>query len=60
MLRNDLVPIDHLARDQHAHGGPVKRLGAKPTVTEFASNGATIQVAARADHQSLVTGPFHR
>jgi hypothetical protein len=59
LLRNELVPIDHLAHEQHAHGGRVKRLGERPSVTEFASDGATIQVAARPDHQSLVTGPFN-
>jgi hypothetical protein len=35
----------------------VKRLGDKPAVIEFAS-GDTIEVAARAGHRALVTGPM--
>jgi hypothetical protein len=36
----------------------VKRLGDSPVVIEFASAGATIEVAARPEHRALVTGPF--
>jgi hypothetical protein len=58
MLRNELVPVDHLACEQHARGGEVKRLGDKPFVIEFASDGASIQVAVKAAQQAPVTGPF--
>ena len=57
LLRNELVPVDHLAREQHAYGA-IKRLGAKPAVIEFASGDATIQVAAKAEQEALATGPF--
>jgi hypothetical protein len=59
MLRNELVPVDRLSREHPAHPAHVKRLGDKPTVIEFASNGANFEVAARADHRTLVTGPFN-
>jgi len=36
----------------------VKRLGGNPVVTEFASGGAAIEVAARAGCRALVTGPM--
>jgi hypothetical protein len=39
-----------------AHASGVKRLGDNPVVVEFASGGATIEVAARAGHRALVTG----
>ena len=58
MLRNDAIPADHIAREPHAHGGQVKRLGDKPAVIEFASDAATFQVAAKPEAQALVRGPF--
>ena len=36
----------------------LKRLGDKPVVIEFASGSATIEVAAKAEHRALVTGPM--
>ena len=38
--------------------GALKRLGGNPVVTEFASGGATIEVAARVGCRALVTGPI--
>ena len=38
--------------------GALKRLGDNPVVTEFASGGATIEVAARVGCRALVTGPI--
>ena len=35
----------------------VKRLGDNPVVIEFASDGAKIEVAAKAQHRALVSGP---
>jgi hypothetical protein len=58
MFRNDLVPVDRLVAEHPEHGGGVKRLGDKPAVIEFASGGARIEVAARAEHRDLVTGPL--
>ena len=37
--------------------GEVKPLGDNPVVIEFASNGAKIEVAAKAEHRGLVSGP---
>jgi Protein of unknown function (DUF2550) len=58
MFRNELVPVDRLAGEHPAHAGGVKRLGGNPVVTEFASGGAAIEVAARAGCRALVTGPM--
>ena len=58
MFRNDLIPVDRLVGEHPEHGGGVKRLGDKPVVMEFASGGARIEVAARAEHRALVTGPL--
>ena len=45
------------SREHPAHADGVKLLGGKPAVIEFAS-GDTIEVAARAGHRALVTGPM--
>ncbi len=58
MIRNELIPVDRLAGDQPTHADGVKRLGDKPVVIEFACRGAKIEVAAKAEHQALVTGPM--
>jgi len=58
MFRNELVPVDRLAGEHPAHADGMKRLGDNPVVTEFASGGATIEVAARAGCRALVTGPM--
>jgi hypothetical protein len=58
MFRNDLVPVDGLLTEHPEHGGGVKRLGDKPVVIELASGDARIEVAARAEHHALVTGPL--
>jgi len=58
MYRNDLVPVDRLSGERQAHDGEVKRLGSRPVVFEFASDGARIEVAAKAEHRALVAGPM--
>jgi hypothetical protein len=58
MFRNELIPVDRLCGEHPAPAGSVKRLGGKPVVIEFASGDATIEVAARAGHRDLVTGPL--
>jgi hypothetical protein len=58
MFRNELVPVDRVCGEHSAHADGVKRLGDKPVVIEFASGGANIEVAARAGHRALVTGPL--
>jgi hypothetical protein len=58
MFCNELVPVDRLAGEHPARADGVKRLGDNPVVTEYASGGATIEVAARAGCRALVTGPM--
>jgi hypothetical protein len=58
MLRNELVPVDDLLGESRARSGEVKRLGDEPVVIEFASDDAKVEVAARAEHRALVTGPL--
>jgi hypothetical protein len=58
LVRNELVPVDRLCGENPAHADGVKRLGDKPVVIEFASGGAKIEVAGRAEQQALVTGPM--
>jgi hypothetical protein len=58
MFRNELVPVDRLSGDHQADAGEVKRLGDKPIVIEFASDGARIEVAAKGEHRALVSGPL--
>ena len=58
MVRNELVPVDRLCGEHPGHADGLKRLGDKPVVNEFASGSATIEVAGRAEHHALVTGPM--
>jgi hypothetical protein len=58
MLRNELVPVVGLSGESQARSGEVKRLGDEPVVIEFASDDAKFEVAARAEHRALVTGPL--
>jgi hypothetical protein len=51
------VPVDRLVGERPARSGEVKRLGDRPVVVEFESDGARIEVAARAEHRALVAGP---
>jgi hypothetical protein len=58
LVRNELIPVDRLCGERSAHADGLKRLGDKPVVIEFASGSAKIEVAARAEHHALVTGPM--
>ena len=58
MVRNELVPVDRLCGEHPGHADGLKRLGDQPVVIEFASGGAKIEVAGRAEHHALVTGPM--
>lgn len=58
MFRNELVPVDRLSGEHQARAGEVKRLGDSPVVVEFTADGAKIEVAAKAEHRELVTGPL--
>lgn len=57
MFRNEVIPLDRLCGEHPAHTGGMKRLGDKPVVIEFVSDGAKIEVAAGAEHRALATGP---
>ena len=56
LLRNELVPVDRFSGERELKTGEVKRLGDKPIAIEFASEGAKIEVAAKAEHRTLVRG----
>ena len=58
LVRNELVPVDGLCGEHPGHADGLKRLGGKPVVIEFATGGAKIEVAGRAEHHALVTGPM--
>jgi hypothetical protein len=58
MYRNELIPVDRPCKERPAYADGVKRLGDNPVVIEFASGHARIEVAARAGHRDLVTGPL--
>ena len=58
MFRNELVPVDRVCGDRPAHAGGVKRIGDKPVVIEFASDGVKIEIATRARHRALAAGPL--
>ena len=58
MFRSELVAVDRLSGEHQARAGDVKRLGDSPIVVEFTSDGAKIEVAAKAEHRELVTGPL--
>jgi hypothetical protein len=58
MFRNELIPVDRLCGEHPAHADGVKRLGGQPGVIRLASGSARIEVAARAGHRALVTGPL--
>jgi hypothetical protein len=58
LVRNELILVDRLRGEHPAHADGLKRLGDKPVVIEFASGSAKIEVAGRAEHRALVTGPM--
>ena len=58
MVRNELVLVDRLCGEHPGHADGLKRLGDQPVVIEFAAGGAKIEVAGRAEHHALVTGPM--
>jgi hypothetical protein len=58
MFRTVLVPLDRLSGERTANAGEVKRLGDEPIVIGFDSDDTRIEVAARAEHRALATGPL--
>jgi hypothetical protein len=58
LYRDELIPVDRLSGERKARPGEVKRLGDEPVVIGFASDDATLEVAAKAEHGALVRGPW--
>lgn len=58
LYRDYLVPVDSVTGVRTARPGEVKRLGDEPVAIGFASGDAMIEVAARAEHRALVSGPL--
>ena len=58
MFRTQLVAVDRIAEELHGAEGEPKHLGNDPVAVTFAAGDATIDVAARAEHRDLLTGPF--
>jgi hypothetical protein len=58
LLRNELVPADGLGGPRPAQPDEVKRLGDHPVVIRVTADGATVDVAAKADDLDLLRGPY--
>jgi len=60
LFRNELIPTDTLDEQRPAHSNEVKRLGDHPAVIQVTADGATVQVAAKAEDTELVLGPYRK
>jgi hypothetical protein len=58
LFRNDLVPTDRLDEQRPARTDEVKRLGDHPVVIRVTADGATVEVAAKAEDTELLLGPY--
>ena len=58
LFRNELVPTDRLDEQRPARTDEVKRLGDHPGVFRLTADGATVEVAAKADDTELLLGPY--
>ena len=58
LFRNELVPTDSLDEQRPARTGEVKRLGDHPGVIRVTADGATVEVAAKAEDTGLLPGPY--
>jgi hypothetical protein len=58
LFRNELVPTDTLDEQRPARTDEVKRLGEHPTVIRVTAEGATVEVAAKAEETELLLGPY--
>ena len=58
LFRNELVPTDRLDEERPARTGEVKRLGDHPGVIRVTAEGATVEVAAKAEDTELLLGPY--
>ena len=58
LFRSELVPTDRLDEQRPARTDEVKRLGDHPGVIRVAADGATVEVAARAEDAESMLGPY--
>jgi hypothetical protein len=58
LFRNELVPTDRLVEQRPARTDEVKRLGDHPGVIRVTADGATVEVAAKAEDTELLLGPY--
>jgi hypothetical protein len=58
MFRTRTVPVDRLSGEREAADGEVKRLGDDPVVATFVAGDATFELAAKAEQQAMLSGPF--
>jgi hypothetical protein len=58
LFRNELVPIDGLDEQRPARTDEVRRLGDHPGVIRVTADGATVEVAAKAEDTELLLGPY--
>jgi hypothetical protein len=59
-VQNELVPTDRLDEQRPALTGEVKRLGDHPGVIRVTADGATVEVAAKAEDTELLLGPYRK
>jgi len=60
LFRNELVPTDGLDEQRPARTDEVKRLGDHPGVIRVTADGATVEVAAKAEDTELLLGPYRK
>jgi hypothetical protein len=60
LFRNELVPTDRLDEQRPARADEVKRLGDHPGVIKVTVDGATVEVAAKAEDTELLLGPYRK
>jgi hypothetical protein len=60
LFRNELVPTDRLDEQRPARADEVKRLGDHPGVIRVTADGATLEVAAKAEDTELLLGPYRK
>jgi hypothetical protein len=58
LFRNELVPTDRLDEQRPARPDEVKRLGDHPCVIRVTADGATVEVAGKAEDTELLLGPY--
>ena len=60
LFRNELVPTDRLDEQRPARANEVKRLGDHPCVIRVTSDGAAVEMAAKAEDTELLLGSYNK